>query len=170
MEVPHYSLQKFLKEIMEDIRSSHGESQNPKDKLIREFWETFRKEIKRPPTKEELIDNLVNTVKSIGMELKNRIISLDAGYSSKKNRKSIFNLGMKPNIPENKRNSKKPKRGRKQMFDEKIFKERFRTIERVFALEDKFKRLLLRFEIKSIHHYAMKTIAYSMINMRHICG
>ena len=46
---------------MEDIRSSHGESQNPKDKLIREFWETFRKEIKRPPTKEELIDNLVNT-------------------------------------------------------------------------------------------------------------
>jgi hypothetical protein len=52
--------QKFLKEIMEDIRSSHGENQNPKHKLIKEFWETFRTEMKRPPTKEEMTDNLVN--------------------------------------------------------------------------------------------------------------
>ena len=52
--------QKFLKEIMVDIRSSHGEKQEPKDDLIREFWETFRKEMKRPPTKDEMIDNLVN--------------------------------------------------------------------------------------------------------------
>lgn len=53
--------QKFLKEIMEDIRSSHGENQEPKNELIREFWETFRKEMKRPPTKDEMIDNLVNS-------------------------------------------------------------------------------------------------------------
>ena len=52
--------QKFFKEVIEDIRSSHGEKQDTKDVLIRDFWETFRKEIKRPPTKEELIDNLVN--------------------------------------------------------------------------------------------------------------
>jgi len=96
-------------------------------------------------------------------------MSLDGGYSSRKNRKLIFNCGMTPNIPENKRNRKKTKRGRKQIFSKKIFKERFRTIERIFAWEDKFKRLLLRFEIKSEHHYAMKTIAYSMINLRHFC-
>jgi hypothetical protein len=53
--------QKFLKEIMVDIRSSHGENQEPKNELIREFWETFRKEIKRPPTRDEMIDNLVNS-------------------------------------------------------------------------------------------------------------
>ena len=88
-------------------------------------------------------------------------MSLDGGYSSRKNRKLIFNCGMTPNIPENKRNRKKTKRGRKQIFSKKIFKERFRTIERIFAWEDKFKRLLLRFEIKSEHHYAMKTIAYT---------
>lgn len=52
--------QKFLKEIMVDIRASHGENQEPKDELIREFWETFRKEMKRLPTKDEMIDNLVN--------------------------------------------------------------------------------------------------------------
>ena len=116
------------------------------------------------------LDNLVNTTRKLGIKIKNSVISLDGGYSSNKNRKSIFNLGMKPNIPDNKRNRKKSKRGRKQMYDIEIFKERFRTIERVFAWEDKFKRLLLRFEIKSIHHYAMKTIAYSMINLRHFCG
>ena len=53
--------QKFLKEIMVDIRSSHGEKQEPKNELIREFWETFKKEMKRPPTRDEMIDNLVNS-------------------------------------------------------------------------------------------------------------
>jgi hypothetical protein len=53
--------QKFLKEVIEDIRSSHGEKQDSKDDLIKEFWETFKKEMKRPPTRDEMIDNLVNT-------------------------------------------------------------------------------------------------------------
>ncbi|BCZ85062.1 hypothetical protein [Paraburkholderia terrae] len=48
-----------------------------------------------------------------------------------------------------------------------IFEERFRTIERVFAWEDKFRRLLLRFERLSPVHYAFKTLAYTMINLRH---
>ena len=46
---------------------------------------------------------------------------------------------------------------------------RFRTIERVFAWEDKFRRLLLRFERLSPVHYAFKTLAYTMINLRHYC-
>ena len=76
---------------------------------------------------------------------------------------------MKPNINPNKRNRKKTKRGRKTLFDKKIFKERFRTIERVFAWEDKFKRLLIRSERISAHHYGMKYIAFAMINLRHFC-
>ena len=50
-----------------------------------------------------------------------------------------------------------------------IFKERFQTIERVFGWEDKFRRLLLRFERLSQLHYAFKTLAYTMINLRHFC-
>ena len=116
------------------------------------------------------IDRLVGITKKIGLQLVGSVMSLDGVYNSRKNRKSIFNLGMVPNIPENKRNRKKSKRGRKQIYSKDIFAERFRTIERLFAWEDKFKRLLLRFEFHSIHHYAMKTIAYSMINLRHFCG
>ena len=54
-------------------------------------------------------------------------------------------------------------------FDPAIFEERFRTIERVFTWEDKFRRLLLRFERLSPVHYAFKTLAYTMINLRHHC-
>ena len=43
---------------------------------------------------------------------------------------------------------------------------RFRTIEREFAWEDKSRRLLLRFERISGVHYAFKTLAYTMINLR----
>jgi hypothetical protein len=42
-----------------------------------------------------------------------------------------------------------------------------RTIERVFACEDKVRRLLLRFERISQVHYAFNTLAYTMINLRH---
>jgi len=73
-------------------------------------------------------------------------------YDSRANRKAIFNRGMVPNIPENPRGRKTPKRGRKPIFDPAIFQERFQTIERVFAWEDKFRRLLLCFErISELH-------------------
>lgn len=105
----------------------------------------------------------------IGTSIVGSIMSLDGVYDSKKNRKAIFNANMIPNIPENKRNRKKEKRGRKRYFNKKIFKERFQTVERLFAWEDKFKRLLLRFERKSENHFGMKLIAFSMINLRHFC-
>src|ERR1700760_3997581 len=50
-----------------------------------------------------------------------------------------------------------------------VFKERFNTIERVFGWEDKFRHLLLRFERLSELHYAFKSLAYAMINLRHFC-
>jgi len=96
-------------------------------------------------------------------------MSLDGVYDSRKNRKAIFNAGMIPNIPENNRNRKKAKRGKKRVFNSEIFQERFFTIERLFAWEDKFKRLLIRFERKSENHFGMKLIAFAMINLRHFC-
>jgi len=113
---------------------------------------------------------LKRIAKVIGFSLQGSVMSLDGVYDCKVNRKMIFNAGMIPNINENKRNRKRTKRGRKRFFDKAIFKERFRTIERIFAWEDQFKRLLLRLEHHSTHHYGMKTIAYTMINLRHFCN
>lgn len=112
-------------------------------------------------------NDLKNITKKLKYSLKNSIMSLDSAYDSFKNRKLIFNAGMIPNIKENPRNRKKTKRGRKRLFDISIYQERFQTVERVFAWEDKFKRLLLRFEFKSTNHLGMKLLAYTFINLRH---
>jgi transposase len=118
---------------------------------------------------EHAFDKLKKVFKKLGLSLKGIIASLDSAYDSKENRKRIFNAEMVPNIKENPRNRKGSKRGRKRIYDENIFEERFFTVERVFAWEDKFKRLLLRFERISLHHLGMKLIAYTMINLRHFC-
>lgn len=115
------------------------------------------------------LSNVMSTARTVGIDLTQTIISLDGAYDSRDNRKAIFNRDMVPNINENPRGRKTPKRGRKRLFDSSIFQERFNTIERVFAWEDKFKRLLLRFERISKLHYALKSLAYTMINLRHFC-
>jgi transposase len=115
------------------------------------------------------LKSLKSIIIKMGASIEGSIMSLDGAYDSHKNRKSIFNAQMKPNIPENKRNRKKSKPGKKRNFCAGIFKERFQTIERLFAWEDKFKRLLLRFERKSKNHFGMKLIAFTMINIRHFC-
>jgi hypothetical protein len=38
------------------------------------------------------------------------------------------------------------------------------------AWEDKFKRLLMRFERISRHHFGLKLLAYTMIHLRHFCS
>ncbi|MCX5540831.1 hypothetical protein M3A49_15220 [Paraburkholderia sp. CNPSo 3076] len=103
------------------------------------------------------------------MDLQGAIVSLDGVFDCRANRKATFNRGMVPNIPEKQRGRKSSKRGRKRRFDRAIFEVRFRTTERVLAWEDKFRRLLLRFERISDVHYAFKTLAYMMINLRHYC-
>ena len=117
----------------------------------------------------DALPKLSEMAHTIGMDLQGSTVSLDGVYDSRANRRAIFNRNMHPNIPENPRGRKTPKRGRKPHFDAAIFEERFRTIERVFAWEDKFRRLLLRFERISQVHYAFKTLAYTLINLRHYC-
>ena len=121
------------------------------------------------PLLKAALPQVTRIAKQVGLDLSETIVSLDGVYDSRSNRKAIFNRGMVPNIPENRRGRKTPKRGRKSIFNPAIFQERFYTIERVFAWEDKFRRLLIRFERISRLHYALKTLAYTMINLRHFC-
>ena len=95
---------------------------------------------------------LKRVAKLTGLGLKGAYLNLDGGFDSTSNRKAIFNAGMIPNIKENPRNRSRPKRGRKRWFNEAIHALRER-VERMFAWEDKFKRLLLRFEHIQQRHY-----------------
>ncbi|HSX76981.1 MAG TPA: transposase [Candidatus Saccharimonadia bacterium] len=111
---------------------------------------------------------LKRVAKLTGLELDGASLNLDGGFDSKSNRKAIFNAGMIPNIKENPRNRQTPKRGRKRLFNAVIHALRER-VERTFAWEDKFKRLLLRFEYIQQRHYGMKLMAYTLINVRRFC-
>jgi hypothetical protein len=111
---------------------------------------------------------LKRITKMTGVVLAGAYLNLDAGFDSTYNRKMIFNAGMIPNIKENPRNRKRAKRGRKRLFDEAIHALRTR-VDRTFAWEDKFKRLLLRFEHMQQRHYGMKLLGYTMINLRAFC-
>ncbi len=113
--------------------------------------------------------DLKNVAEQAGLDLTGATLNLDAGFDSKANRKHIFNAGMKLNIKENPRNRKKTKRGRPRFFDAAIYAMRT-TIERVFAWEDKFKRMLLRFERQQRRHRGFKLMAFTLINLREFCG
>src|SRR5688572_21754394 len=107
--------------------------------------------------------------KQTGLSFKGAYFNLDGGFDSTSNRKAIFNAGLIPNVKENPRNRKRPKRGRKRLFNQVIHVLRGR-VERTFAWEDKFKRLLLRFEHLQRRHYGMKLMAYTLINLRRFCA
>jgi hypothetical protein len=111
---------------------------------------------------------LKRVAKTVGLTLTGAYLNLDAGFDSTHNRKCIFNAGMIPNITENPRNRKHTKRGRKRLFNAAIHALRTR-VERTIAWEDKFKRLLLRFEHLQQRHFGMKLLAYTLINVREFC-
>ena len=112
---------------------------------------------------------LKKVAQEVGVDLRGASLNLDGGFDSAHNRTCIFNAGMMPNIKDNPRNRKTTKRGRKRLFNEAIHALRMR-VERTFAWEDTFKRLLLRFERIQQRHYGMKLLAYTLINLRKFCG
>jgi len=112
---------------------------------------------------------LKQVAKQVELDLRGAYVNLDGGFDSTAKRKCIFNAGLIPNITENPRNRKRPKRGRKRWFNEAIYALRVQ-VERTFAWEDKFKRLLLRFERIQQRHYGMKLMASTLVNLRQFCG
>ena len=66
------------------------------------------------------LNALKQVAKQVGLDLRGAYLNLDGGFDSAHNRKCIFNAGLIPNIKENPRNRKTPKRGRKRFFNEAI--------------------------------------------------
>lgn len=106
-------------------------------------------------------------IKQLGLAIAGAYFNADSAFDTKEARKTCFNHALRPNMPQNKRNRKRAKRGRKRLFEADVYKRRF-IAERSFAWVDKFKRLLIRFERKDAYFLAGHHIAFAMINLRHI--
>jgi transposase len=106
-------------------------------------------------------------MKRLGLVIRGALFNADSAFDTKAARKTCFNHGIIPNIAENQRNRQQTKPGRRRLFDQDIYKQRF-TSERSFAWIDKFRALLIRFDHQDVYFLGGHFIAYAMINLRHV--
>jgi transposase len=105
-------------------------------------------------------------MKRLGLSLSGAYFNADSAFDTREARKVCFNRGLIPNIDENKRNRKFTKLGRKRLFEAAIYKIRFPS-EHTFAWIDKFRALLVRFDMKKIYFMGSHFLAFTLINLRH---
>ncbi len=106
-------------------------------------------------------------MKCLGLVIAGALFNADSAFDTKEARKVCFNHMVIPNMAENKRNRKTTKRGRKRLFNAEVYKIRF-VSERSFAWIDKFRALLVRFDLKDANFLAGHHLAFALINLRHL--
>lgn len=113
------------------------------------------------------IDGLADFASLISMDLIDAYFTLDSGFDSDYNKWLIKSRQMIPVIKPNRRGTKDENKIQAMYdnFNDEIYKERFR-IERVFAWQDTYRKLVTRYErLESIHN-GFKYLAYAMVNLR----
>jgi transposase len=113
----------------------------------------------------QTVTQLCKDLKKQHIAIKGAYFNADSAFDTKAARKVYFNYGLIPNIPENPRNRKQTKRGRKRLFNTVIYKHRF-TAERTFAWIDKFKALLVRCERKGSYFFGLNCLAFALLNLQ----
>jgi transposase len=113
------------------------------------------------------LQSAFKAIKQLGLSIAGAFFNADSAFDTRQARKVCFNHQVVPNMAENKRNRKYAKRGPKRLFNAEVYKERF-VSERSFAWIDKFRALLLRFDIKHVNFLAGHHLAFALINLRHL--
>jgi len=102
-----------------------------------------------------------------GLSIRGASFNADSAFDTQEARKTCFHHGRKPNLPENKRNRTKNKRGRKRRCNPDGYQRRV-TSERSFAWIDPFRALLVRFDRQDLYFLNERYIAFAMIHIRHL--
>ena len=116
---------------------------------------------------------LMETADLLELDIDGSYLTLDSGFYSEANRVTIRGQGAIPVICPNIRNLKD--RGKIDAIWEAfepyrdVYKERYK-IERLFAWEDTYRKLVIRYERLQCTHLGFKYLAYSMINLRWFMG
>jgi len=104
-------------------------------------------------------------LRRLGFSLRDTYLNGDAAFDTRAARRVCFRYGLRPNFPENERNRRSPKRGRKRQFHPAIYRLRFES-ERTFAWIDSFRSVLIRFDRKAAHFLGKHFVIYTLINLR----
>lgn len=113
------------------------------------------------------IDRLTDLANLISMDLSGSYFTLDSGFDSEHNKWLIRSHDMIPVIKPNRRGTKDEKKIEIMYadFNEPIYQKRF-TIERTFAWQDTYRKLVTRYEKLEATHTGFKYLAYSVMNLR----
>jgi transposase len=107
------------------------------------------------------------------LDINNSFLTLDTGFDSKFNRELISEFNLIPVIKPNRRGLKDRTKIYKHLDNFERYKhiyERRYIIERCFAWEDKYRKLVIRYERLQATHLGFKYLAFSMINFRWFFG
>lgn len=116
---------------------------------------------------------LLETAEFLNLDLFDSYLTLDSGFDSDANLTTIRGQGLTPVIKPVNRAKQSPESFalRLQNFQqhEHIYLHRS-TIERTFAWEDVYRKLVIRYETLQSTHMGFKYLAYSMVNLRWFVG
>ncbi len=117
----------------------------------------------------ESFEKLLNTADLFGFNLVGSYLTLDAGFDSQANKTMIVWNELIPVIKPNVRGTKDEEKKESMFvdFNEAVYRERI-NIERCFAWQDTYRKLVIRYEKLQATHLGFKYLAYSMINCRSI--
>jgi hypothetical protein len=117
----------------------------------------------------EGLDKLTTLAEILELDIKDSFVTLDPGFDSEGAEEEIEMHDLVPIIKPNPRSTKNESKLHEQFekFDsiKHIYKERYK-VERSFAWEDTYRRLVTRYEKLDVVHEGFKFLAYSMINLR----
>ena len=122
---------------------------------------------------DESFTNLLETAHYLNLEIDKSYFTLDSGFDSEVNKVIISEAELIPVIKFNLRGLKDRKKINRKLYEfetiEFIYKERYK-IERCFAWEDTYRKLVIRYERLQSTFMGFRYLAYSMINFRSFFG
>jgi hypothetical protein len=121
----------------------------------------------------ESFSNLIEFADALELDIKNSYLTLDSGFDNAATKNEILLRGLIPVIKPNLRGLKDREKINNILDEfetvEYIYKERYR-IERCFAWEDTYRKLVTRYEKLQSTFMGFRYMAYSMINFRELFG
>jgi hypothetical protein len=117
----------------------------------------------------ESLDNLLAIADELCLDLTKTYLVLDSGFDSQLNKALIMEANLipviKPNLGPTKSREKRYKRLDEFENVKHIYNERHK-MERCFAWEDKYRKLVTRYERLQSTFMGFRYLAYSMVNFR----
>lgn len=115
---------------------------------------------------------LTTIAAQVGLDLFGSFLTLDAGFSSAENYTVVSAAQLIPVIKPNHRKTKNPQiiAHREEYFAlfQPIYHQRL-AIERSFAWEDKYRKLVTRYERLAATFMGFRLLAYALVNFRSVC-